>query len=65
LHFSVVQENGEPTFKINIEDDGSGMDEDQIKAFFDLGNSTRRGDAASIGEKGHGTKVYNPRPRVY
>lgn len=58
LDFLVINESGESTFKINIEDDGSGMNEEQIKAFFDLGNSTRRGDALCIGEKGHGTKVY-------
>ena len=50
---------------INIEDDGEGMDEEQLKAFFGLGYSTRvevdeRGFkvSPSIGEKGHGTKVY-------
>ncbi len=34
------------------------MDSDQLQSFFDLGNSTRRGDDSAIGEKGHGTKVY-------
>lgn len=58
LEFSVVQEYGESTFKIVIDDDGSGMSESQIKAFFDLGNSTRKNDNTCIGEKGHGTKVY-------
>jgi hypothetical protein len=50
---------------INIEDDGEGMDGEQLKAFFGLGYSTRvavdeRGFkvSPSIGEKGHGTKVY-------
>jgi signal transduction histidine kinase len=50
---------------INIEDDGEGMSEKQLKAFFSLGYTTRvavdeRGFkvSPSIGEKGHGTKVY-------
>ena len=50
---------------IDIEDDGEGMSQDQLTAFFGLGYSTRievdeRGfkTSTSIGEKGHGTKVY-------
>ena len=50
---------------IEIEDDGDGMAEEDLKAFFGLGYSTRiqldeRGYnvSLSIGEKGHGTKVY-------
>ena len=38
------------------------MNVDGLQAFFDLGNSTRRGqrsqDPALIGEKGHGTKIF-------
>jgi hypothetical protein len=34
------------------------MGKAELQSFFDLGNSTRRGDNATIGEKGHGTKVY-------
>jgi hypothetical protein len=34
------------------------MGREQLQSFFDLGNSTRRADKASIGEKGHGTKIY-------
>ena len=34
------------------------MDREGLQSFFDLGNSLRRGDPKSIGEKGHGTKVY-------
>lgn len=34
------------------------MDEKGLASFFDLGNSLRRGDENSIGEKGHGTKVF-------
>ena len=50
---------------IKVEDDGEGMDEEAVKAFFGLGYSTRvaideKGFkvSPSIGEKGHGTKVY-------
>lgn len=58
LDFSVITEYGEKILKISITDDGTGMDEDGIKSFFDLGNSLRREDESAIGEKGHGTKVY-------
>lgn len=34
------------------------MSSEQLQNFFDLGNSTRREDKNTIGEKGHGTKVY-------
>src|SRR4030042_5243110 len=40
-----------------FEDDGIGMDKERIKSFFDLGNSSWN-DASSIGEKGHGTKIF-------
>lgn len=50
---------------IRVEDDGEGMNEEGLKAFFGLGYSTRvalddKGFKVSpaIGEKGHGTKVY-------
>lgn len=50
---------------ISIEDNGEGMAEEALKAFFGLGFSTRiqldeRGYnvSPSIGEKGHGTKVF-------
>ena len=58
LDFSVVSEYGEKILKIEIDDDGTGMDEEGLNSFFDLGNSLRRGDEEAIGEKGHGTKVY-------
>lgn len=58
LDFSVIQEYGEKVLKIEIEDNGTGMDEKGLASFFDLGNSLRRGDDSCIGEKGHGTKVY-------
>lgn len=58
IDFSVVLECGERTLKIEIADDGIGMDKEGLKSFFDLGNSLNRYDADAIGEKGHGTKVY-------
>lgn len=58
IDFSVVLECGERTLKIEIADDGKGMDKEGLKSFFDLGNSLNRYDADAIGEKGHGTKVY-------
>jgi len=58
LHFDVEETYGERNLKIIIEDNGNGMNSEELKSFFDLGNSTRRNDNAAIGEKGHGTKVY-------
>lgn len=61
LDFQVFQEYGERLLKIEIEDDGTGMDQEGLKSFFDLGNSMRRDTkdvTNAIGEKGHGTKVY-------
>ena len=56
---------GEDELVISLEDDGHGMDETEIKAFFGLGFSMRtkvdeRGFkiSSAIGEKGHGTKIY-------
>jgi DNA topoisomerase VI subunit B len=50
--------DGEDTLKIIIRDNGDGMDQSDLENFFDLGNSSRLNDPNSIGEKGHGTKVY-------
>lgn len=58
LDFSVISEYGERVLKIEILDDGKGMDKEGLKSFFDLGNSLNRYDEDAIGEKGHGTKVY-------
>ena len=58
IDFDVINECGESVLKITISDNGSGMSQEELKAFFDLGNSSRRGDPNTIGEKGHGTKVY-------
>ncbi len=56
---------GEDELVICLDDDGHGMDEEELKAFFGLGFSMRtkvddRGYKISpaIGEKGHGTKIY-------
>lgn len=56
--FSVLTEYGEKILEIRIKDDGIGMDVTRLQSFFDLGNSFSRGNPESIGEKGHGTKVY-------
>jgi len=58
ISFDVVKEYGESILKIVLKDNGSGMTSDKLQNFFDLGNSTRRDDRDTIGEKGHGTKVY-------
>jgi hypothetical protein len=58
MSFDVIKQAGETIFKITISDNGNGMTEDDLKSFFDLGNSTRKQDIEAIGEKGHGTKVY-------
>lgn len=58
LTFTQPREAGSLTLVIAIEDDGNGMDRAGLQSFFDLGNSAKRGDISTIGEKGHGTKVY-------
>lgn len=58
ITFDVELEFGERVLCIEIKDDGDGMDRKGLQSFFDLGNSLRRGDSGTIGEKGHGTKVY-------
>jgi len=58
IKFTVEDDYGEAILKIEIEDNGTGMDINGLQSFFDLGNSLRRKDKNSIGEKGHGTKVY-------
>jgi sensor histidine kinase regulating citrate/malate metabolism len=58
ISFDVVTEQGEKVLVISITDNGTGMDQAGLQSFFDLGNSLRRGDPDTIGEKGHGTKVY-------
>lgn len=58
ISFDVIREYGESILEIRIKDNGKGMDKEGLHSFFDLGNSLRRGDNQTIGEKGHGTKVY-------
>ena len=74
LLFSTELVKGIHVLKIVIENNGTGMDRDNLQAFFDLGNSPRHkektsgsaGNAATfpIGEKGHGTKVYFDSSRI-
>ena len=47
MDFSVISEYGEKLLKIEITDDGHGMDAEGLKSFFDLGNSSRRLDQRS------------------
>ncbi len=65
IEIYIDKSRGEDELVIDIEDDGGGMDEQELKAFFGLGYSKgialdERGfkSSPSIGEKGHGTKVY-------
>jgi Histidine kinase-, DNA gyrase B-, and HSP90-like ATPase len=58
ISFNVVKEFGESNLEITIKDDGTGMNQNGLQSFFDLGNSLSRGNDEKIGEKGHGTKVY-------
>jgi hypothetical protein len=58
LAFETETQGGEIISVIKLTDNGTGMDKKGLQSFFDLGNSTRRGDKTTIGEKGHGTKVY-------
>jgi hypothetical protein len=58
IFFDIVELYGEELFRVNIKDNGNGMNETELESFFDLGNSTKIGDDSAIGEKGHGTKVY-------
>lgn len=51
--------------EIIIEDDGEGMTEADLESFFDLGNSTKRGEGGDwIGYKGHGTKIFYKSDRI-
>ncbi len=50
---------GQEKLIIELIDNGSGMDKDTIiNHFWNLGDSKSRGNRDSIGEKGHGTKIY-------
>ncbi len=56
--FDVINIKGKNTLQIKIIDNGKGMSKHELQAFFDLGNSTKRDNPLTIGEKGHGTKVF-------
>lgn len=58
IYFDVLVVSGNRILEIKLKDDGGGMDRDGVQSFFDLGNSFKREDPLTIGEKGHGTKVY-------
>ncbi len=58
INFDVVNIKGKSTLAIKLSDNGQGMNKEELQAFFDLGNSTKRDNPSQIGEKGHGTKVY-------
>ncbi|WP_123538155.1 ATP-binding protein [Halosimplex salinum] len=47
--------------EIIIEDNGTGMNRQQLETFFDLGNSQK---TDSIGYKGHGTKIFYKSERI-
>lgn len=71
IGFEIFNDYGNDILKIIIEDDGNGMDEEGMFAFFDLGNSINgksingEGKKDTIGEKGHGTKVYFNSSKIY
>jgi hypothetical protein len=67
IKIEVIIDNKRPDEEVIIkfEDNGKGLNDRRLKAFFDLGNSTALeidslGNKISnkIGEKGHGTKIY-------
>jgi hypothetical protein len=62
--FEMIDDSGEKSLKVTLCDDGDGMDINGLQSFFDLGNSSRIGIDGTIGEKGHGTKIYLNSKRV-
>jgi len=52
------------TLNIIIEDNGKGLTESEFKNFFNLGDSTKRLDKSTIGEKGHGTIIFFNSERI-
>jgi hypothetical protein len=62
---NIDKNSGEDELVLSIHDNGHGMKESDLKSFFGLGFSSRRQKdefgykaSKSIGEKGHGTKIY-------
>jgi hypothetical protein len=67
----VDKSSGEDELVITIQDNGEGMEEDELKLFFGLGLTNRqrldrlgRKVSEAIGEKGHGTKIYFNSKRI-
>lgn len=67
IHITVREDRGRPDEEliIEVEDNGIGLDERRLDAFFDLGRSIAielegisRPTQRMIGYKGHGTKIY-------
>jgi hypothetical protein len=59
IDFSVPEVEGKPRLVIKFLDNGEGMTAESIsRDFWGLGFSKSRGNPESIGEKGHGTKIY-------
>lgn len=67
IHISAVidKSSGEDELVFTISDNGEGMGEEELRLFFGLGFTNRvrldklgRKVSESIGEKGHGTKIY-------
>ncbi|WP_252606698.1 ATP-binding protein [Bacillus paralicheniformis] len=58
IHSSIDTTYGDEDLIVEIEDDGVGMNLEELKGFFDLGRSSKRNDVDKIGEKGHGTKIF-------
>lgn len=61
---SIIKKGSKDILRIEIGDNGRGMNRQELQAFFDLGNSTSKNDPAAIGEKGHGTKIYYKSSRI-
>jgi hypothetical protein len=59
-----IRKGSRDILRIEIADNGKGMNTEELQAFFDLGNSTTRENPATIGEKGHGTKIYYKSSRI-
>jgi hypothetical protein len=59
IEIKVEEIEGGDTLVIMIEDNGHGMDAEALEwRFWGLGYSERKKDPTTIGEKGHGTKIY-------
>lgn len=59
IHFAVETIRGIEKSVITIRDNGAGMTQQQLSSnFWGLGFSESRGKKDTIGEKGHGTKIY-------